>query len=433
MHRLSNLTLSFLLTSALALPLAACGDDDGGGSDDPDAAPDSDAAPDPDASPDPVALRNGTLAVAETSITNEGLPVPVGGALNLIYFLDETSRTVAPVPGFASPVGGCAIFVYDVGDDEEPDRVDEGTITVTGTSNGSFECHYDANNDAVAGQYTCQSTVATTAGGDEGNAAAATLTGATDSLAIGADVVTDEWVGMYIQLDNFPPITDGTRIPIVAANPTTDTITLGTDINDALVQAGAETSTFTTFVGYKPVPGGNDFLTTDEVTITKEDGDVIPEIDETLTPAGQGTFDLVDDAGMDFYLPHQIPMDAAVDVSFHCDDCGSEGEATGGLYAFTINGVTTDGAIASLIDMPAPETQYATFQCSVLGTEPAAEELQTVTIPEAAMQVILDTNPTRIQTSVGHYAGYRLSSEDLTTYNVNLLVGHNKLGYSTPE
>src|SRR5690349_14332330 len=136
---MNRLSLTFLLTGALALPLsAACGGDDDAGEDNPDANPGDPDANDTDAAPPPELLRSGTLAITETRIAGAAR-----GQLNVISFNDETTRTVAPVAGFESPINGCAVVVYSVEDDEqEPDIADgEGMVTVTGTTAGEFECN----------------------------------------------------------------------------------------------------------------------------------------------------------------------------------------------------------------------------------------------------------------------------------------------------
>src|SRR5690349_8461435 len=99
-------------------------------------------------------LATGTISILETKSYESG---SIAGPVTSIWFIDETTRTVAPVAGFESSVNGCAVRVYDVADgDTEPTLADEGEITVAGTGNGAFTCTYSAATDP-AGQYVCQS------------------------------------------------------------------------------------------------------------------------------------------------------------------------------------------------------------------------------------------------------------------------------------
>ena len=427
MHRLSRRSLTFLLTGTLALPFAAaCGGDDDGGNNDADAAPDgADAAPEPDAAPLGPLMRTGTLAITETAIVG----TPLAGELNVISFNDESTRTVAPLAGFESPINGCAVVVYDVeAGDTEPDIADgEGDIVVTGTSAGPFGCASSPLADP-ANSYMCQSATPAEA---QGSANTAVLSGAADTLTMPDGVeVTDAMVGSYIVLSGFPLV--NAKFPIVGVDDVTDTLQLvGVPADDL----GDADSTYAVFIGAAPVPANApDYVGDDttEVHITKEAGDVIPAIDETINPAGQG-FELVDDVGMGYYLPNAIPTDGADEVSFHCDTCGDDGSAPGGGFtAIIINGRTTDGVLPLKGDpfgteMPDAETAYATFQCSFLG-----DEVDTATIPQAAMEAIMGTNPTRVQISVGRVAGYPKSADDFT-WSANVLVGHTILGYTTVE
>jgi hypothetical protein len=241
---------------------------------------------------------------------------------------------------------------------------------------------------------------------------------------------------MYIAVTGFAPIPDGTRFPVLAFadnGAAADTLTLaGVPDTGGGELTGSDTATYATYVGLAPLPaGGADFLlgAADAINVAKPAGDVVDAIDEDFHAHGQG-FTLVDDAGMNKYLPNTIPVTApadAVEVNFECTECGAVGD--GGLIeAIVINGETTDapdpGVITSPADaMPAPVDQYATFTCAFVSVDVA-------TLSVDMMKAILGTNPTRIQTSVGRYRGAILMDTESGEWSVNVLQGHALLGWS---
>jgi hypothetical protein len=417
--------LPLFFTAGLALAAFGCGDDDGGG-DRPDARPQADAEPgNPDAGGDGL-LRSGTIAVTEQAITNDIPGSPWSGAVVSVGFSDATTGSApAPVDGFDSNINNCLIRIWNVDTNEDSDAVDEGAVQVTGTDNGDFACGFNAG----LGGYACQSTTPAIAGGVAGNGENFVLTGATDTLTMPGVETSQTMVGMYIVLNGFAPVPDGTRLPILAVNEETDTIT-SIGINDALTVTGDANASFSTFVGVAPVPaGGAQFLggAADAITVQKAAGDVVAAIDEDFEAHGQG-FTLLEDEGMRQYLPSTIPFDEE-EVNFACDGDGCGAEGTGGLIqAIVINGETTDApvdAITSPADaMPAPETQYATFQCSFIGEDNAK-------LTADMMAAILGTNPTRIQTSVGRYRGAIIAADDGSSSTI-VLQGHALLGWSDP-
>ncbi|HEU5058373.1 MAG TPA: hypothetical protein VFU21_17700, partial [Kofleriaceae bacterium] len=163
----------------------------------------------------------------------------------------------------------------------------------------------------------------------------------------------------------------------------------------------------------------------DALNVSKAAGDVVGVIDEDFTAHGQN-FQLVDEVGAAKYQPDNIPFDGT-EVNFECDgsNCGAVG--SGGLIeALVINGETTDAAVGEITSpataMPAPVTQYATFQCSFVGSD-------TATLDAGAMAAILGTSPTRIQVSVGRYRGAILAADDGSSSTI-VLQGHQLLGWS---
>jgi hypothetical protein len=121
----------------------------------------------------------------------------------------------------------------------------------------------------------------------------------------------------------------------------------------------------------------------------------------------------------------------AADYTLSCDPMtgamdGQCGRTDGGsINALIISGETTDAPITvadGATGMPDPVGTFATFQCAFLG-------LQTGTIPEAAVEAILGTNPTRIQTQV-IIAGGTIASNPNGEAVTNILLGHAVVGFT---
>ncbi len=421
----SSILASGLLTVIFAAAVG-CGDDDGG-DDTTDDADDGDDDDGPDAAVADAAVemtRSGLIAVTETVVTNELVllgPAPViSGAVVSMAYIDEQTITVPPVPGFTSNIDGCFITVYDVkAEDEEPVSVDEGAFTVTGTANGDFACAFSD----TAGGYVCQSTDADLGGGVPGNAIDGVLdTDGTFTLT-GANF-GPEMAGMYLQLDGFDGDADGVY-PIVNVPKGGETLELSPLVVVPVAATGGKTATYTTFVGegpmfdVAPVEFLDDGISKDsqDVVISKDDSDLVAGFTVTARARGQGLF-----LSKDLDQPHEFPATAA-DVTFGCvaEDCGSDpDEATGQLDAMVINGITTDvlpeKGDDGLTMLPA-EFSYAVFSCSALGSD-------TVEIPEEGVQAILDTNPARVQITVGRFVA-------ALPPDTTVVLGHSLTGFTT--
>lgn len=416
--------LPLFFTAGLALAAFGCGDDDGGGGR-PDARPQADAEPgNPDAGGDGL-LRSGTIAITEQAITNDIPGSPWSGAVVSVGFSDATTGSApAPVDGFDSNINNCLIRIWNVDTNEDSDSVDEGAVQVTGTDNGDFGCGFVG----ARNEYVCQSTTPAIAGGDAENFALAG-NGTAGTLTFVGGQADATMIGMYVVLTGFGAV-DGQPLPVVdftEGGAEADTLTL------AGVPAGAVTgeagATYSTFVGVGPVPGGAQFLggAADAITVQKAAGDVVAAIDEDFEAHGQG-FTLLENEGMRQYLPSTIPFDED-EVKFECDGDGCGAAGSGGLIeAIVINGETTDAPVDAITSpataMPNPETQYATFQCSFIGSDVAK-------LTPEMMAAILGTNPTRIQTSVGRYRGAIIAADDGSSSTI-VLQGHALLGWSDP-
>ncbi len=421
-----SILASGLLSVFLAAAVGCGGDDDGDDADDADDA-DDDGDDGPDAAVADAAVemtRSGLIAVTETTVTNElalGLgPAPgISGAVVSMGYIDEQTITTLPLEGFENNVGGCLITVYDVkAGDVEPDSVDEGGFTVSGTANGDFACAF---NDA-AGGYVCQSTDADLGGGVAGNAIDGELDVNGTFTLVGGNF-GPEMAGMYLQLDGFDGDGDGVY-PVVNV-PDAETLVLSPLVVVPALSIGGKTATYTTFVGegpmfdVAPVEFLDDGISKDaqDVIITKEDSDLVPGFTVTALARGEGLV-----LSKDSNLPHEFPAKPA-DVLFGCLDegCGSDpDQATGQLDAMVINGVTTDVLPAKgddgLTMLPAVSS-YAVFSCSAIGVD-------SVEIPLEGVQAILDTNPARVQITVGRFVAA------LPT-DTTVVLGHSLTGFTT--
>ncbi|HKE15316.1 MAG TPA: hypothetical protein VKB80_10645, partial [Kofleriaceae bacterium] len=409
------------------------GDDNGG----PDAG-------EPDAAV-PQIVRTGTVAITETTLTNPPIvetDPPIQGAVVTISFIDNEAVTVPPVEGFDNPIGACQIFVYDVtAGQSEPATVDEGPITVTGTANGDFTCAFNADRG-----YVCQSADAVAAGGVAGNAAGATFDGPelpgdprTSILSgLGATVNAGPINGSQMLLDGFGDKSlDGQTFAVIN-RPSNNTVLLATPgpVPD-LIQNASGTATYTTFIGAGPIPNpfGYNFMTdASDVAIGFEGSKLVPAFNGSYTPDGEG-FELVSDPTNNIFLPHEFPtaLPASGPASFGCaaEGCGVAG-AGGQVFATIINGRTTDGATPPAdqdplgVAMPDPVGSFATFTCGFAGMDQAS-------ITPEELEVILGTNPTRIQTTVVRAQVTLNATAASDSAETRIIVGHSQTGFTTVE
>lgn len=415
-------------TLALGAGAAACGDDGGGT---PDAERPDGLTPDAEV-PDmaPTATRSATIAVNEVTLTSDDATQlgMRGGSISISF--DDLTMGGGEVVFGTSPVGGCVVTRYDAdGTPSAPNPgVDAGTVTITG--DGLLRTVGPCNFVAGAG-YLCTSH----------GAAADTAVNATDLPNSGtsppgliAYTFPDQTfpaspglVGSYLTVGGFTNAAfnspAGQAFPIVAQQGTTTVVV----VNAAGEGQTTETITaggFSVLNGYAPAPvgPGGDFLddATTSVSIAKADDPDWPAIDFTTYVRGEG-FALDDES----VAPHAFPSSAA-DIRVGCNmtngDCGADGDGT--LEALIISGKTTDTDVSTMpfdFIMPPATTEYATFQCAFLLADEA-------TMPSAAVQAILDTNPTRVEMRVLRVAG-TLVEDGLNEGRI--LVGHGLVGHTT--
>jgi hypothetical protein len=429
-----RLTTTLVAMSAAALLGTACGDDDGGSPDantTPDAASPADAAR-PDATPP---RHTGTVAVSEVTVTTPGAPGVRGGAISIIY--SDPADTAGEVAfGVNPPISTCYVKKYTPADAESP-ATNEGTITIAG--NGllkpvgecafaeglGYECTIDSGNATIAIVNLASTLYQVTLTGEEYSdvdlvGSSIRLSGYAGAEAVynGTWSVVGQTNGKGATLLNIVIPTPGLAAPLAAAH---DYRLLG---------------------GFGPVPTtglgavDTDFLggagTT--VSITKADTAApgAPALAVNLPPAGEG-FEL--DGEGDAILAHEFPFTAAP-VTFTCGDtCGAlPTGATAGLQVIAVSGRTTDAILPNpptqqvppffMPPVSATRVSYATFQCTFFETAPAGSNSFTATMPQAAVEAILSTNPTRIETRV-----FRFSASQA---GANVLVGHGVVGHSSP-
>lgn len=407
---------------ALLAGAAACGDDepgtpDGGGVDGSMADAGTMDADMADAAPDPSTLRAGTIAVSEVALTNPGLQFK-GAAVSITY-TDLPTATVAPAFGAATPpLGGCSVWHYNVGTDSEPALADEGAVTISGGLTPIGTCVFSA----AANNYICpfaqgavpENTSVTPLNGQD--AGKAQITWPTADEFAGKDVA-----GMFIVLDGFTNPENNGKFPIT--NKTADnTLVIANPLAKGESVAAGSAVTYGVFAGAGPTPANLEFLdATSEISVQKAGGAVVTSFDSAVTASGEGL--TLDDASAQL---HEFPADAAQELTFSCGGaggtCGPSPE--GGIYGFVLSGRTTDGDITGLdtglgaVQMPAPVSKYAVFQCR---GSIAADSL---TIPQDAVQAILDTNPNRVEIRL-----LRITA-DLSVPQTSVVVGHGLVGYS---
>lgn len=431
-----RVTLRQQLSVASALWLAAtvmaCGDDGGTPGGTPDArAPDAsmsgiDAGDgiDADTSPDATVAekRAGTILIAEVAVTNDG--VDQSGAEVSIEYVDPDAATVPAYPaGATEPAvkpaqGSCVVWVYDVAATEaEPTVLDEGEVTIGGSLSPIDSCALDG--DAYACNYaegTVSEGSTVTANAAQGSA---NITWSSDEF-VGLDIE-----GMFVRLAGFTTDGNNGTFPISEKRGDDGIRIENPDAATEIVAAGSE-PTYTILAGAGPTGAEKPFLDdTSTVTVSKAAGAEVAAFTDTMVPAaGEG---LALSAGSP--LLHEVPASADSDLTFFClegadDSCGHSPD--GAMVQLMLVGRTTDVDVSAAgpTGMPAATDQYAVFQCrSPFGdTE--------IILPQAALQTILDTDPTRIETKLLRVTYQTQDDPDNAGATTDILAGHGLVGYT---
>lgn len=414
MQRVSS-ALMFL--GALSLVLGACSDDDGNGMGDIDASMPMVDAAEPDAGIDapPAAMRAGTIAVLDLALTNDVMPAPpnpIRGAMVHIKYSDLTVSDVEPA--FDNRMGeaqiGCAVWVYEVGTSMPQPGVDEGAVTIMGTESPVGTCAFDGTD------YRCSNGGGTTAG-----TVASLLVngdGTANINALSNLFQNQDLEGSRVLLEGFTDDANNGLFAVIAKNGEAS-ITIANP--DAVEELPISTDvTYTIYTGGGPTAAGRAFLggDTDTLSISKEAGGIVPEINLDIIPSGLGLM-----LDTESTLLHDLPVNPAGEASVSCNPAmgGTCGVAVPPLYGQVVSGWTTDGdiSVSPMPNyMPAPVTTWARFECRSQANDP-------VVIPVEAIQALVDTGATRIETSL-----WRVTESLGLHPFTDFFVGHGLVGYT---
>jgi len=412
---------------SVSLTLAGCGFDAGGAGD--DVAVDA-ATSDGRGDGGQLGGLAATIAVTDVRVTTPGGAAAGvrGGAISVEF--SDLSTGGGDVLYGVDPIGDCVVTRYAVDGTSTPHpRVNGGTVTISnpGSEQSGLLKPVGPCELAQSAGYLCSShggaasNVTVSPGGD----------GTATYILSDADFTGVDLEGAYLQVNGLVNASNNSResaFPIVRQ--------FGVKGNNLVVSnptlAGeilASGATFAIRNGAGPVPtgfgGDADFLglSVDQIRISKPATDAWGAIDFTTYTRGEN-FDL--DYGSD--EAHQFPVAGGTAMQFSCagvdGDCGSEGDET--LEAIVVSGRTTDGPIPGgdypEYLMPDPVTEYAEFQCAYLLSD-------TATIPAAAVDAILSTDPTRVEVRVLRVAGTTLEDGELN--HGQILIGHGVVGHTT--
>ena len=405
------------ILGALSLALGACSDDgDGVGGEIDAPVGEPDASDDVDAGVDavPAATRHGNIAVLDLTLTNvlvPAPPVPIRGAVVHIKYADLTADDVQPV--IDTRVGdidlGCAVWVYEVGTSMPQPGADEGAITIIGAESPVGDCTFDGV------KYSCSTGSGTLLAGMTG--VIPQPDGTADINLFYNEFQGQDLAGSRIALEGFAdPANNGLFDVVSQAGDASITIANPNAVSEAL---GADAN-YMIHTGAGPTAAGRAFLggDTDTITISKLAGPNVPNITMDIIPGGLGlTLDT------ESAQPHQMPVAPVAEASFSCSPGlgGACGVAVPPLYGLVISGFTTDGDISTSPMpnyMPAPVTSWARFECRSQANDPVA-------LSAEALQAIVDTGATRIETSL-----WRVSENIALHPDTDFFAGHGLIGYT---
>ena len=436
MRTLTRLT-PYLLAAGVAVFGAACGDDGGGGK--ADAATGSPDAGPPDAALPPV--HKGTIAVTDVSLVTSDQAASLakfqGGVVDISF---ENPADTGGGTSIGMNLGSCQVTTYTKTNLPRT-PTDEGAIAIGGaalkkpmgtcaysTDLKKYECTLDSGQGDVdiTVDVALKKTFKVVLPKDE---AATDLVGSTLRLSgFSADQDDNATNGKQTFNGQWPVVdqADGDAGTEVV------TISIG-----AFTPANPEkkAAKFTLLAGAAPIPTAL-VPQTKTTVFLDEPGNLtikkpvatspgVAALDFSGAPAGKG-FSTVGGT-----RPNEFPFASKKEVTFGCGaTCGT---IPAGLTVFAISGRTTDlpaNVLAALPKdfMPPAEsadsfvTSYATFQCAYINAKEGK-------LTQAAVDAILATHPTRVETRVFLFAGAQ-GSPTATQGAANLLVGHGEVGHT---
>ena len=417
--------LSLALASA-ALFLVGCGDSSGtdGGT---DAAADSghdagmtdsgmvdlgtDAGTDA-GTPDGGPTHSGLISVSDVQVYNHAA-LGHGGKISISFSpLAGGPTPVAVVDHRSAATGtGCVGVVYHAADLAAASAgVDEGTVSITGTTATIPTCTYVPTRG-----YLC---IGETGTGATTVAVGGPLPAGTALYAVAGATFVAADVGRYLSIsgDSVHPLNNG-AFPIVGL------MGGGLIVGNPAAMTSAYAGTYTTVAGAGPVPGAPPpaFLNeSDSVTValTMGGGMHFPSFTSADIGAimGVAPFTLLS-TGTGVATLDAVPVDGTA----FAQGCDMTAGGCGGIVtAIAID--TTDGSTAGLPDyvMPAPTGMVAQVRC--------ADFPSTVTVPADIMALVMMATPTRVQTTV-----LRNSLAQITDSlnHTNILVGAGWVGFTS--
>jgi len=421
-------TWKTFLTTSLAIGCAAlgaaCGGDDGGGGDD-----DVDAST-PDAAPDaaPSATRALTISVVDVSVTTPGGAEAGLRGGSITVDLDDLTAGGGQVVYGGAAEDACVVTKYDATHVEHP-PVGAGSFNLSnpepktpGLRKTVGPCNFQD------GSYRCVSNSGTEAIDGQGSSISPLVTYSFEN----APFADQDLVGSYLLINGFSSdvLNTGTKARAIVQQTDSTLTVLRTETPATATQLDAN-ATFTVLNGAGPIPTNVGFPVNanflgdnvDQIGLALTADDEFGAVDMSGPTRGEG-FDLDDVSA----LPHALPLDAA--AHFSCSgtggNCGGPVDTTSPvIQALVIAGRTTDGNLTDLADyeMPDPTSSYATFRCAFpLGTEGD--------IPLDAINAILSTNPTRIETRVLIVDG-KIGEDTVNPLNgYAVVVGHGLVGHT---
>lgn len=381
----------------------------------------------------PTAMRGAVVSIDDvTVIDSDAKSLGLAGGAIVAQFLDLTQGGGTLLYG-SSPIGSCVVTQYSIPQNKLPNpSVDAGTVTISG--NGLLRPVGPCTYTNALNPYECVSQQATA------SITASSSGGIAHYSVNGGNFVNDS-TAAYLDVHGFSNTQFNGRNPIGGAvdsdaNGTLDELRVALPNPPPIGTTETKTMTYKIVDGAGPFPAGlfgasPDYLASTVggvqgvVRVQKATAPDWPAIDVTIPVRGEGY--ALSTAGD---LPTAFPTTAR-DVQFTCvgtgGNCGAEVTPPSGQIKGTlIVGSTTDGNVTGLPNfvMPPPVNTFTTFQCAYLLSDSA-------TIPQAAVQAILSTNPKRIEISVARVTAAIVSGNN-SAESGNILVGHAIVGHTTP-
>lgn len=436
---------------------AACGGDDEGADPEVDAElPDdidadvseADAATDaePPAELDP---REGNALFLQTTVfAPDGTPA-AGGPAQEVEYIDPTTGDGSVVVD--EGLNGCSVTTFSEGD-QPPTQVDEGPITLTGANLGDEDGTITCAFADEAGGYSCTLAV--------GEDADLDISGENDTVVLTIDdsqvATTHDLAGSWVVVGGLAEeALNDAPYPVVGSEQDGDDsrFFLATDIvgdgeTEELENPGEGAFAFTIDPG--PFPANLDAgllfdasdPETDSVTAVGGDTDNIDPYELDTFPLGTG-MELASGTEDDvpYLQPHEFlaseDHSELEEVRFSCaSDVGNEDGVCDenvdlgdldGITALVVVGETTDVPVEDLTDPADPlgvddRENWAEFECIFTDNE--------VSVSDAVIDAILDTDPTMVQTGVNLGNTRTQSRSQPPRQTVTFSTGHFIVGLS---